>query len=84
MVSNAIGGNVATYRHYFNQDKQDLMGELHRVMREGSVFIGGLGKTVKYNYNVAAVFCKAVDLTKTTVDDPIHVWSEQVIKILHK
>ena len=79
MVSNALGGNVHTYRHDFNGDRQDVLSELEAVMREGAEFVTSLADTVKYSYCLSAVFCKAVDPEIHNADDPAYFWSEQVI-----
>ena len=78
-VSNALDGNVHTYRHEFDEDRQDMLIELEAVMREGAGFVESIEDTIKYSYCLTAVFCKAVDPEIDNSDDPAYFWSEQVI-----
>ena len=76
-VSSALRGNVKTYRHDFDDERQDLLAQLEKVMRDGSKFVESLQNTVKYSYCVSAVFCKAVDPDIDNSEDPAFFWSEQ-------
>ena len=78
-ISSALRGNVITYRHNFNGEQRDMIVELESAMREGAEFVESVAGSVKYNYCLAAIFCKAVDPDVNTMDDPAHFWSEQVI-----
>ena len=78
-VSSALRDSVVIYRQDFDGERQEMMGDLETILREGAEFVDSLTGRVKYSYNLAAVFCKALDPDVNTADDPANFWSEQVI-----